>query len=69
MAKYSYTINDALEIYAFFEGQEEPFIYQPHNPSGEAWADDAEAIAWADDLISNLEASLEEAPAEEVPAE
>ena len=65
MEKYTYTINDALEVYVYFDGQESPVIYQPHSPDGKPWADEAEATAWADALIASyvaaeLENTLEE---------
>jgi hypothetical protein len=69
MEKYTYTINDALEVYVYFEGQESPVIYQPHSPDGEPWADKAEATAWADALLAGYAAAEEEAPAEETPTE
>ena len=53
--------------------QGRPFLYQPVNPNGNAWADHAEAEAWVNEFIQELlkpapviEEEAEEAEAEEV---
>jgi hypothetical protein len=59
MSDYRYEIdeNNEVRIWDLVNTNEEnaPFIYQPHWPNGTAWADAAEATAWAIAFIESLE--------------
>lgn len=60
MAFHTYTISEDLEIRVFVEGQDAPFIYQPHKPDGTSWADEAEARAWVEELIAPMEENYQQ---------
>jgi hypothetical protein len=48
-----YEIKDNA-VYGYAEGQTEPFLYQPNHPDGSAWADDADAEAWAAAWLAHM---------------
>lgn len=50
--------NNTVEL--FTEGQEAPFIRQPHYPNGEAFVDAADARSWAEAYVESVE--IAEAP-------
>lgn len=41
-------------VKVFYDDNVVPSLYQPHWPSGESWADAAEATAWADLYIASV---------------
>ena len=68
MSKFTYTVDpETLEVFAYAEGQELPFIYQPDQPDMTSWDSVEQATEWIEGVIYNLENPP--APVEEVPAE
>ena len=59
--RYEIDENNAIRIWN--DGQEEPFLFQPDWPNGEAWSDAKEAEDWAIAKIAEIEdPSAYEAP-------
>lgn len=52
-----YEVKDNNDVYIWLGETEAPNVYQPHNPDGTAWADKAQAEAWAVAYIAEIEAS------------
>lgn len=45
--------NNTVEL--FKDGQETPFVHQPHWPNGQEWADADEARSWAEMFAEAVE--------------
>ena len=50
-----YTLDSENAVNVFYNDSEVPSLYQPHWPNGDAWADAAEATAWAELYVASLE--------------
>ena len=50
-----YTIDSENAVNVFYDDSTVPSLYQPHWPNGDAWADAAEATAWAELYVASLE--------------
>jgi len=66
---YRYTVEStapfAINLYNASVDDEQPFIYQPHEPSGRDWASKKEAETWAQKWIADLEYAEANPPTEE----
>ena len=49
--EFRYEIDENTAVHIWSDLSTEPFIFQPHTPEGEPWADEAEATQWAEDFI------------------
>jgi hypothetical protein len=49
-----YEIGSANAVKVFYDDATVPSLLQPHFPSGEAWADAAEATAWAELYVASV---------------
>ena len=56
---YRYTVEEeapfTINLYNSEVNDEQPFIYQPHEPSGRDWASKEEAETWAQGWIDSVE--------------
>lgn len=58
MTKFTFTVDpSSFAVSAFKEDQEAAFIYQPDQPSGQAWESSKQATEWVENLIVELEQS------------
>ena len=55
---YRYTVEEeapfTINLYNSEVNDEQPFIYQPHEPSGRDWASKEEAETWAQGWIDSV---------------
>ena len=51
-ARYELDADNAVKV--FYPESEAPSLYQPNWPNGDAWADEAEARAWAELYLASI---------------
>ena len=49
-----YTLDSENAVNVFYDDSTVPSLYQPHWPNGDAWADAAEATAWAELYVASI---------------
>jgi len=52
--RYEIDDNDGFTVRCWHVGQEEPWMLQPHWPSGDAWGSRSDAQTWIEDHIESL---------------
>lgn len=51
---FTFTIDENNAVWGYAPNQEVACLFQPHKLNGDAWADTAEATAWAEAWVAHM---------------